>query len=405
LLLGCGDDKGVSYPGEITIRIVSEDGTPVSMAQVTGGFDWDQFDAATDQEGYVHLPGFSRQWDTYIRAANHYPVVIRPRPNAVIKLDRTPTELKLVGNSDVFPVKFVRDTLIHLDYNGDLVTFLYNESGMTEVARAGLARLRKQAILRGDTLWYTTHEDGVYSYDIADPANPRLLAHLAIEGYLGPIAVVDSFVIVGRFANGDGIEVYRHQVDGTIDLVGEWRGRLVGNLNSKGDILLVSSWDPATLTILSLDDPTHPREVFSWGNPYYSGGVPFGDSIVFRAAVALYEEHFFNLVLDISNPLVPVWKEPFASQTQLMGLLSDTLCLGEYWGQPALLAGDLDRVYWISALALSSYHLQWFSRVTATSLAAPPEPQELISLGAMEPSQMVGDYVVLDLRLWKVMHD
>lgn len=411
ILCGCGDDHGLSSRPKITIRVVSDEGTPIDRAYLRGGFDWTRFDATTDDDGYAKFPAFSVDWDTDIRAANHFPIVIQPRDGQTYVMNRTPLELQLVGNSDVYVVKFVEDTLIHLDYNGDLVTFLYSETGMVEVARVGLARLRKQAVLRGDTLWYTTHNDGVYSYDISNPADPQLLSHLAIEGYLDPIAVSDSLVVVSRYTGHSGVEIYVVRPDGSWNLTDTWSGSYVESLEIEDNVLIVYNRGEKAITFLSLDDPGDVKEIYSWGNPYYGrprfirNAFRFGDAIVFVPAVELYHDHFLHVVLDISDPTVPVWQANFSSQAKLEGQLNDTLAIGFYDEQPALLINSQNQGFWVVALALSRWDLQWLPDIDQSPNTSAPSLAKPAVLGVTNPPQMVGDFVVLDARLWRIVRE
>jgi len=403
ILAGCSDDDGLSHRGPITIRLVSENLEPVTLAYVEGGVDWTQFIAVPDDKGYVHVPGFSVNWDTRILAANHFPVTVRPRPYQIIELEKTAAELVLIGHSDVFPVRFTRDTLIHLDYNGDLVTFLYDESGMTEVSRVGLARLRRSAVLTGDTLWYTTHSGGVYSYDISDPANPNFLRHLEVEGYLGALEVSDNLLFVGQSGDFEGIGIYNMFNDGEPVRIGEWSRRGVKEIRRKGNALILLGGLESDLTVLSIVNPAEPTVVFEWSNPYYASVSRYGDSIVFGAAVELYPEHYANLVLDISDPMVPRWREPFNSQAYLLARLNDTLCGGALVDQPVLMSKVGETSYWTTAIALSSYHLQWFSDERPREVM---ETMESWKPGffpwSTVPPQLVGRFVILDSRLWMV---
>ena len=411
ILCGCGDDHGLSSRPEITIRVMSKEGTPIDRAYITGGFDWTRFDATTDAGGYARLPAFSVDWDTDVRAPNHFPIVIRPRNGESFVMNRTPLKLQLIGHSDVYVVKFVEDTLIHLDYNGDLVTFLYSETGMAEVARVGLARLRRQAVLRGDTLWYTTHSDGVYSYDVSVPADPQLLSHLAIEGYLGPIAVSDSLVVVSKPFGQGGVEIYVVRPDGSWSLAGAWNGPYVESLEIEDNVLIVYSRGGKAISFLSLADPADVREIYSWGNPYYGrpryhrNAFRFGDSIVFVPAVELYHEHFVHVVLDISDAMTPVWQPSFSSQARLDGLLNDTLAIGFYDEQPALLTNVQGRGFRVVALALSTDDLQWLPDIDQSLSTSAPLLEKPAVLGVTNPPQMVGDFVLLDARLWRIVRE
>jgi len=380
---GCGGDKGESPNKQITIRIVSfDDGSAVADAYVHGGFDWTRFDATTDSGGYAQLPAYAANLEAGVVAMNHYPRLIRIQAGTEYGLGCTAVELRWMGSSNLYPVKFVKDTLIHLDYNGDLVTFLYSHAGMTEAAHVPLAPLRRQAILVGDTLWFTTNDKGVYAYDIANPASPRLLLHLPIDEYLGPIAVVDSLVIVANHWEAGPVEIYVFRPDGSWSLLTKWGELWVERLEVKNGALIIYGHDDPALTILSIDDPAHPQELFSWGNPYYQGTFRVGDSVVFIPAVGLYSEGYIHLILDISNPTSPIWRGNLISEARLEGLPNDTMAVGSYQGQPALLAGNLGQGYRVVGLALSG-----------------GDPSVLVP-GA---SLMVGDFALIDFRLWEIV--
>jgi hypothetical protein len=320
-------------------------------------------------------------------------------------MDKTPVELQLIGNSDVYAVRFTEDTLIHLDYNGDLVTFLYSETGMTEVARVGLAPLRKQAVLQGSTLWYTTHNDGVYSYNISNPSDPHLLSHLAIEGYLGPIAVSDSRVVVSTYGDQSGIEIHVIGPDNSWTVKTSRGSVYAESLEIRDRFLIIFGRGERAITILSLDDPGNVEEVYSWGNPYFWRAFPYGDSIIFVPRVELYYERFSHAVLDISDPTTPVWQTHLSSQVQLDGLLNDTLSVGLYNDQPACLANIGEWGFRVVALALSSWDLPWLPDIDQQLTKSAASLEETQWPGILNPPQMVGDFVLLDTRLWRIVRE
>jgi hypothetical protein len=385
MVSGCGRDKGTSPKQSIRIRVVSDNGKPVGSAHISGGdHDWFRVDEVTDTNGYAQLPSYAVSWDAFIQAADHFPITVRPRDDAVFYMRRTELALRMVGTSDVYAVKFVHDTIIHLDYNGDLVTFLHDEVGMTEVARAHVAPLRRQAILRGDTLWFTTHHAGVYAYDIADPANPRPIIHISIDEYLGPIALLDSLLIVANPWEASPIEIYVVRRDKSWSLLGTWGELCAQRFDLKDHVLMAyAECDPA-FVVVSLDDPAHPSELFSWGNPYYTGAFRMGDSIVFTPAVALESEYYTNLTLDISTPAQPAWRSSFNVQGQLTALFNDTLGAGLYSGQMALFAGDRQDGYRVVALSMTSDYLA--------------------VIGGVAP-RMIGDLVLLPGRLLRIVRE
>ena len=143
----------------------------------------------------------------------------------------------------------------------------------------------------------------------------------------------------------------------------------------------VNEPDVADLYRVTFDDPAHPRQLFSWGNPYYSGVFRFRDTIVFTPAVGLYPENFVHLTLDISNPSNPTWRTNLSAERGLQWLVNDTLGIANYGGQPALLAGNRTDRYRVVALGMGD-----------------DDPSVI---GGTVP-RMIGEFVLFSSHLWRI---
>ncbi len=352
-VIGCGGDGPIEPEGGITVSVMSDTGVPIEGAQLSGGIDWDYYYVRTDSEGKATLPEQASRWDTYIRAHNHFPQTVRVQDKFVYHLHKADVELEQIGHVGGYSVKFTRDTILQLQYHGELTTLLYDETGIREVASVPIVPQRRRYELHGDTLWFSTFDAGVYAYNISDPTNPQQLLHIPSGENLGAIAVQDSVIAVAGGFSPHPVTLFAFRSDGTYETMSEWGNIYVAELEFHHNTLIVYGNSNELVTILDISDPSDPRQMFRWTDPYYWFAFRQGDSIYPIPRTALSSQLYAYPILDMSEPGVPVWRPEITTNAQMSAIVNDTLAIGRYDDQRAILkcAPHRNRFYTIAIAA------------------------------------------------------
>jgi hypothetical protein len=159
---------------------------------------------------------------------------------------------------------------------GLLILEISNPSNPTEHPRVEAMRPITAGytgvLVSGGTAFVTAGTEGLYVYDLSDPALPVELAHLQTEGYAEALAKIDNFILlVDRSLygmEGEGIVV----VDvkklnapnkvGTFSLTGDPRRIVLEGLRAYvTDYGAPASGKPAGLWILDLSHPAQPQSL------------------------------------------------------------------------------------------------------------------------------------------------
>jgi len=192
-----------------------------------------------------------------------------------------------------------------------------------------------QVWIDGTTL-YVAHmraPAGTSIYDVADPVNPRLLAHVEIPAgwHSHKVRARDGVMIVNHERHGDGgdagfgggLGIYDVSAPARPRLIHKWRttGGGVHRFDFDGRHAYISptaeGYVGNIVLILDLQDPAHPREAGRWWIPgqHAAGGeaYPWGDGVKPRCHhplrfgdrlyVSYWHHGFFILdVADLAKP-------------------------------------------------------------------------------------------------------
>ncbi|MBD3298650.1 MAG: hypothetical protein GF341_08355 [candidate division Zixibacteria bacterium] len=404
VIVGCGGDGPTEPEDGITVTVMSDTGVPIEGAQLSGGIDWDYYHVRTDSEGKATLPKPAAHWDTDIRAHNHFPQTVRVQDGFVYHLHKAEVELEQIGHVGGYIVKFTRDTILQLQYHGELTTLLYDETGVREVASAPVVQQRRRFELHGDTLWCSTFDTGVYAYDISDPTNPQQLLHIVSGENLGAIAVQDSLVAVAGGFSPHPVTLFAFRSDGTYETIAEWGDIYVAELEFHRDALIVYGNSNDLVTVLDVSDPANPQQVYRWTDPYYWFAFREGDTIYPIPRTPLSSHLYAYPILDVSEPAVPVWRPEIMSNGQMSAIVNDSLAIGTYDYQPAILKRVPNR---------SRFHTIAIAAPLFTNVSLPggyPDPGVILEAGARSETTsdffqftgMVDDYVLMEQYLYRV---
>lgn len=405
VIVSCGNDGPTEPEGGITVTVMSDTGVPIEGAQLSGGIDWDYYHVRTDSDGKATLPEPAAYWDTDIRAHNHFPQTVRVQGGVVYHLHKAEAELERIGHVGGYVVKFTRDTIVQLQYHGKLTTLLYDETGIREVASVSVVPQRRRFELHGDTIWFTTFDAGVYAYDISDPTNPRQLLHIVSGENLGAIAVQDSLVAVAGAFSPHPVTLFAFQSDGSYETIAEWGDIYVAELEFHHNTLIVYGNSNDLVTVLDISDPAIPQQVYRWTDPYYWIAFRQGDSIYPIPRTPLSSHVYAYPILDIVEPTVPVWRPEIMSNGQMSAIVNDTLAIGTYDNQPAILkrVPHRSRFYTIAIAASPFTNVPIPGGYPDPGITYEAAAQSETATDFFQFSGMVDDYVLMEQYLYRVV--
>jgi len=232
LCSGCEDNIG-----QFRVKIVTPNRQPVEGATVSGGLDWESFRVETDSQGIAVLPIFAFNYNAIIYKNNFFPKLIDLNRSAfcippyTYILTPAPEQLNPIGDVEGWSIQFDQGTLITIDYRGGYHVYSYSSQGIHQILSIQFPTSSiRDTQLRGNTLWFSTHDDGIYVYSLADPFDPQQLYHLNITGYLRKLAINDSFVVVGT-SSREELRVYSYNTSGEIQELSRFGNHLGVNLN------------------------------------------------------------------------------------------------------------------------------------------------------------------------------
>jgi hypothetical protein len=332
LFVSC-DKKSLSPGnGEFLVKVVDPQGQPVAGAYIEGGIDWEEFRVTTDNEGWACLPGYALDVRATIYRNNFFSKIENDlRPGEYV---RTPTPCIFVeiGEIEGEAIRFESDMILSVTYQGDYHVYSYNHEGLTELATAEFPYSVKNFKLYGDTLWYTTHENGIYVYSLSDPLNPRQLFHLDIDGYLWPFAKRDSIVAVGSFYEPGPLRVFSYFPDGNIEELDRIENYLIREMTFISNYLITLGNYYNLPTVFDLQDPTDVRVVYNGENWEYDSGFMYYDTLVLvsRSGNA-WSGTVDYLMLDLSDPSNPIDSYEFSATGWISEIIDDSTALGNYY--------------------------------------------------------------------------
>lgn len=351
LIVGC--EKIVSPKGRFVVEVVTSKGEPISSATIEGGIDWEFFSIKTDSRGVAILPSYARGKSAVIYKNNFFPEIIQSLSSTKYILKSTPKQFKLVGNVAGWSIRFNSGILITIDYIGVYHVYSYDEQSITEIASAQLPKCIKETQLRGDTLWFSTHDDGIYVYSLHDALQPQQLFHFSIPGYLGPFAVKDTIVAIGNPWERDSLRIFSYKSDGQYKEISNFGNYLAVKMSFISDFLVIVNYYDNLPAILDLQDPTNPRLVYNGVEPEYWSGFLFNNYLILIPRWELIEETTNYKLIDLSNPTNPSNAGVFSADSRLYEITNDNTAIGAYYsysGAISVLNGSLTNGFQTTAI-------------------------------------------------------
>jgi len=346
LCSGCEDNLG-----QFRVKVVTPNRQPVEGVTVTGGLDWESFQVKTDSRGIAILPSFAFNYDALIYKNNFFPKSIDliqfPSilpPNTYI-ITPMPKQLKLIGAVEGWSIQFDQGILVTLDYHGGYHIYSYSNQGISEILFIQfLTSSIRDTQLRGNTLWFSTHDDGIYVYSLADIFDPQQLHHLNITGYLGKFAINDSVVVVGNPWDREELRVYSYNTSGEIQELSRFGNHLGINLNFIDNYLIILDYYDNLPAIYDFHDPANPFLVYNGIEPDYWHGFLYENYLILIPKWELIGEKTNFKIIDLSDPANPSTAGFFYADSQLTQIIDENTAIGRYqiWsGATSILSGNI----------------------------------------------------------------
>ena len=330
IFISC-DDKGPSPLPDFTVKVIDDQGQSLEGAFIEGGIDWDHFRVATDSRGKAVVPGHARNNRVIIFKNNYFSIYENYLVPDDYVLTPTPFILTEIGSLEGDAVWFKSGRIITVTYQGAYHVYSYDDNGVSEIASAQLPPGARNFQLYGDTLWYASHDEGIYAFSLDDTFNPQQLLHLNISGVIWPYARKDTIIAVGSYFGSGSIRVFSHdwQSDFTpLDSIGDF---LVRKMKFISDYLIIIGNYYNLPTIFNLRDPTDIRLAYNGDNPEYNFGFFHGDTLVLRSTHGNAWYGHGYLEIDLSDPANPSDLDGFTARGRIEDIADDSTAVGRYY--------------------------------------------------------------------------
>ena len=346
--------------GPFPVTIVDPLRRPIAGALLEGGIDWDEFRDTTDAAGVAILPYYAAGWSTAISATNFIPLRVAGLSTSTYVLIPTKGRLSRIGAAQGYLLRMRGDTLLTITYQGVYRAYTVDSSGLTEVAASQLASTTGfQHVMRGDTLWYAAHDDGMYAYSLSDPTRPVLLWHFPIPNYVRAFEVCDSATFVlSNWEDNDSTRLIACWPTGNSEEVARLRPGWFGGMVAISHYLVLVGYSPHLAQVYDIESPRTPRYVTEFAGAESWSGFPFRDMLILIPQDDyMHPNHCYGL-LDLRDPANPVESGPFSSDgVQLGAVVDESTAIGRsYVAGLTILRGNLSGgLHTTAAVAMPTY--------------------------------------------------
>ncbi len=327
---GCQTGPSAGDPTPFWVTVLETFGHPLEGAVIEGGLDWEYFQVTTDSSGRAKLPGYARNYEPTIHRDNYFPRSVTLNWPYRYVLTPTPKTLRLLGDVEGSLVRFTPGRLATVDYYGTYHLYAVDDSGLAEIASASVPRNVKQTQLIGDTLWLSTHEEGIFAYSLADPEHPLEQLHLDIPGYTPLFALRDNMIVVGGYGEVSALGVYLFEADGSFVETARFGDFYVYSIAFVDGYLIVSGSHEVHPRIYALDDPANPMLIYQDADPAYWSGFRFGHQYLQIPEWDQITEDTVYGRLDLSNPAAPQPAGTLLADSRLLSIVDDDTAIGYY---------------------------------------------------------------------------
>jgi hypothetical protein len=344
--------------GPFEVRVLNQYWQPVAGVTISGGIDWTTYRIETDSNGIAVLPGSAYGQGALIYRNNFFPRFIDSITSSEYLIQNTPKQLKLIGDIAGWSIRFDSSTIITVDYNGGYHVYSYNDQGISEMASARIPSSIRETQVHGDTLWFSTHDDGIYVYSLEDPFNPQQLFHLDIPGHPGKFVLKDEIVVVSYLFYPNPLRVFSYDASGAFQEISQFGYYDVQDMAFIGNYLIVVSMTfyNGLPGIYDLSDPTNPSFIYEGVEPNYRYGFLYDNYVILfpESNPDSTEEDTVYKLINLYDPAKLLDTGFFSADSRLLKIINDTTALGRHnvWsGAISILSGNITQGFWTVAIS------------------------------------------------------
>lgn len=339
------------------VKVVDPDAMPIIGACIAGGIDWDAYSVLTDSMGIAVLPGHARNESAMITKDNFFPLYVQAIFPAQYTLEPTAHQLRLIGSASGTAIIFDETNLVTLDYSGSYHVYTYDDQSIAEVATASLPSTMKRFILRGDTLWYTTHADGIYVYSLSNQSQPQQLFHLAIDGYLQAFAIRDSILAVGHPFGGP-LRIFSYSTDGQFEQLASISEFVTHEMTIRDNYVILAGGESSMPTVFDITDPAQPVLVYNNLETGAQTALILDTILVVVPWEQWYVPNYTYTykLIKISSPANPWSAGIFRADALLYDIIDNECAVGGRYYGTAVLAGNITSGFATMALITAMHY-------------------------------------------------
>ncbi|MGZ5555899.1 MAG: hypothetical protein ACXW3H_09245 [Candidatus Aminicenantales bacterium] len=317
--------------GPFSVTVFTASGARLEGAVIEGGIDWDYFQIPTNSVGQAILPDHARGEKAIIHLDNYFPLPVTLEEPFRYTLAPTPKALRFLGAVEGLLVRSAPGRLATVDYQGTYHLYSVDASGVAEIASVDVPHSVRQTQLIGDLLWFSTYDDGVFVYSLADPEHPVEQMHLDIPGNTPLFARLDNMIVVANDDEVSALGVYLFEPDGSFVETARFFDKYVTAIAFADGFLVVTGSHEVHPWIYSLEDPTNPVLVYDGVDPVYWSGFLFGHQYL---QIPEWDQIAENTVygrLDLTNPALPQPAGSVQADSRLLAVIDDSTAVGRYY--------------------------------------------------------------------------
>lgn len=330
LIASCSNDNDniVNPPARFAVKITDPAGIAVPNVRLVGGIDWTSYAVTTDSNGIAQMPSSAKRQRTTVSADNFVPMIIYSLEPQTYIIQPTPKRLIAIGEVQGNAIIFDNSQIITVDYGGRLRVYNFSDEQVTLQSESQVASTAKKTVVKGDTLWISTHESGIYAHSISNPAQPIELLHLDIAGYLGPFDVKDSLIVVASPYDPGSIKSYIWTASSEYRLISELREFFVTDMQFVDDALVILGNRNDLPTIFDFSDPFNPKFVFRGYSFEVESGLFAQSDVLLKGTYANALGYREYQLVSLADPFSPVRSNTFPVEGTIGRIFSSSSAVG-----------------------------------------------------------------------------
>ena len=318
----------IDQDGTFEVRVQDPGGTPLEAVKIEGGIDWDWYRVYTNSDGVAYVPERGYRQYAQLYKDNYLPRYIQELRSGSYVISPTSHRLREIGEVRGNAIYFDTGTIVTVD-GSTYYLYTYNDQSATLASSDVLAAGVNEFKLLGDTLWFSTHEDGIYAYSLENISQPQFLIHVEIPGYLDVFAVKDSIIAVGPQYGVGALRIFSFDNTGGVQQLISISEFSTQAMEFIGNYLIVVGGEQSMPTVFDMVDPARPVLVYSHYEPNaYTGFIR--DSMLIMVPDPFGYDIYIYEYADLSLPWSPIFHGAFTADAWLYDLVNGVYAVGHH---------------------------------------------------------------------------